>query len=110
MLIIILQGRDLDHSEVKDFLKRLQGRISKKNSGSCTVNVTDEFSLRFEESNVSVKGYPYFIDPFGESLQKKLVESVNAFQGTFLTVHSLQTCLTHEVNVTFFKQKNYIHS
>ena len=100
----------MDHSEFKDFLKRLQGRISKKNSESCTVNATDEFSLRFEESNVSVKGYLYFIDPFGESLQRKLVESVNAFQGTFLTIHSLQTCLTDEVNVALFKQQNYIHS
>ena len=60
----------------------------------------DQFTMRLENS-VNVTSYLFFNDPFKASQQKTIVESVENFQGAFLTIHELQAC-SEEVTVETF--------
>lgn len=93
-MFLYFQGREVEHSEFMDFVKRLQKRINAEgtSTGRDTHNAaSDEFTLHLGDS-IAVKSYLFFTDPFTRSPQKTINDSAENFQGAFLTIHELQAC------------------
>ena len=91
----------MDCGDFKEFIKRLQKRVSwdgSQSASSSFCNATDQFIFHTEDG-LTVSGNLYFTDPFNGSQQKILVENDSNSQGAFLTVYRLQMCTSREVTV-----------
>ena len=93
-MVLYYQGRDVEHSEFMDFVKRLQKRINGEGTSKGRDShspASDEFTLYLGDS-IAVKSYLFFTDPFTRSQQKIINDSAENFQGAFLTINELQAC------------------